>query len=390
MATDKKDYYEVLGVSRDVDKSALKKAYRRLARQYHPDVNKDPGADERFKEISEAYEVLSDEEKRAVYDRYGHSGFQNGFGGQGGFSGAGFGGMSDIFEEIFGFNTGRRQRRGPRRGADLRYDLTLEFEEAVFGADKELNIRRPEPCDACDATGAEPGSEPIKCTNCNGSGEVRRQQQSIFGSLVNVSTCPVCQGTGELIPDPCKTCNGQKQVQKVRQRMVKIPPGVDSDTQIRITGEGSPGEHGGPPGNLYVFINVRKHKYFQRRGNDILLDLRVNVAQAALGDEVKVPVVDGHEEDLVIPAGTQSGTILKITNKGVPQLRRTGRGDYKTDRRGDQLVVIQVDIPKKLTDEQRDLFQQLSRTLGREAVAQQDKGILSQLKETLGDIFGIG
>jgi molecular chaperone DnaJ len=383
MAT-KRDYYEVLGLSsRNASKEEMKRAYRRLARQYHPDVNKDPDADDRFKEINEAYEVLSDDDKRAAYDRFGHAGVQNGAG----FSGfeGGFGSVADIFEEFFGGGFGRRQRRGPRRGADLRYDLTISFEEAVFGVEKEIEVRRPEICPECHGSGAEPGTQPIACTNCNGSGEVRRVQQSILGSFVNVVTCPTCQGTGELIPNLCKMCNGRKQVSRMRTLKVKIPAGVDNDNQIRLTGEGAPGTNGGPPGNLYVVINVRKHDYFQRRGDDIWLDLQINVAQAALGDEITVPTVDG-EEKLTIPPGTQSGKVFQLRGHGAPRLDRTGRGAYTG--RGDQHVIIQVAVPKTLTDEQKRLFQELSRTLGKEVVPQQ-KGILSHLKDALGDVFGI-
>lgn len=383
---DKRDYYDVLNVPRDASKDDMKKAYRRLARQYHPDVNSEPGASERFKEINEAYEVLSDERMRAAYDRFGHAGVQNGGGpGFGGFEG--FGGVADIFEEFFGGSFGgRRRRRGPRRGADLRYDLTISFEDSVFGTEKEIEVTRPEICDACNGSGAEPGSHPITCTTCNGSGEMRRVQQSILGSFVNVTTCTTCQGSGELIPELCKTCNGQKQVQKTRTLKVKIPAGVDNDTQIRLSGEGAPGIGGGPPGNLYVLLHVRKHKYFQRRGNDLWLDLKINIAQAALGDEVSVPTIDG-DEKLTLSAGTESGQVYTLRGRGVPRLDRSGRGRHVG--RGDQHVLIQVATPKNLTDEQRELLQKLSRTLGREVVAQQDKGILSQLKETLGDVFGL-
>lgn len=380
MAT-KRDYYEVLGVSRGADKSELKRAYRRLAREYHPDVNKNDDADERFKEINEAYEVLSDDQKRAAYDRFGHAGVQNGAGGFSGFEGSGFGSVADIFEEFFGGGFGSRRRRGgPRRGPDLRYDLTITFEEAVFGVEKEIDVTRPEICPTCHGSGAEPGTTPEKCPKCNGSGEVRRVQQSILGSFVNVSTCPQCQGSGEVITTPCSTCNGRKQVKNTQQLKVKIPAGVDNDTQIRLSGEGAPGQNGGPPGNLYVIIHVKEHEFFQRRGDDIFLDLQINVAQAALGDEVAVPTIDG-EEMLSIPAGTQSGKVFRLRGKGVPRLDRSGRGTHVG--RGDQHVIIQVAIPKKLTEEQEQLFQDLSRTLGTEVVPQK-RGFLNQLKDAFG------
>lgn len=382
MVENKRDYYEVLGVTRNASASELKKAFRRLARQYHPDVSEAPDAAEKFKEINEAYEVLSDSNKRARYDRFGHAGVS----GDGGFSGfeGGFGSVADIFEEFFGggFGSGgRRQRRGPRRGADLRYDLKISFEEAVFGAEKEFEITRPEICPTCTGSGAEPGSSPVTCTTCSGSGEVRRVQQSILGSFVNVTTCPTCEGTGEEIQNPCTTCNGRKTVQANRTKKVTIPPGVDSDTQIRITGEGGPGVHGGPPGNLFVVLHVEDHKYFKRRGDDIWLDLQINVAQAALGDEVNVPTLDG-EEEITISPGTQSGDVIKLRQKGVPRLDRSGRGAPMG--RGNQHIVIQVAIPKKLTDEQRELFGELSKSLGREVVAQPERGFLNQIRDALG------
>ncbi|UCC51358.1 MAG: molecular chaperone DnaJ [Anaerolineaceae bacterium] len=382
---DKRDYYDVLGVSRGATQDELKKAYRRLARQYHPDVNNDPGAGERFKEISEAYEILSDDQKRSAYDRFGHAGVNNGGAGFSGF-GSDFGSVADIFEEFFGgaFGGRRRERRGPRRGADLRYDLTISFEEAVFGVEREIEVTRPEICDLCNGSGAEPGTSPITCPTCSGSGEVRRVQQSILGSFVNVTTCPQCKGSGEIISAPCTQCHGQKQVQRTVTKTVKVPPGVDNDTQIRLTGEGAPGVFGGPPGNLFVVLRVRKHEFFQRRGDDIWLDLQINVAQAALGDEIKVPTIDGAEE-LAIPSGTQSGKVFRLRGKGVPRLDRSGRGSPMG--RGDQHVVVQVAIPKNLTEKQQELFGDLALTLGKEVIPQREKGILGQLKNAFGDFF---
>ncbi len=384
----KRDYYEVLDVPRTANKDDLKKQYRRLARQYHPDVNPEPDAAERFKELSEAYEVLSDDDKRAAYDRFGHAGVNNG--GFSGFDPQGFGGFADIFEEFFGSfggaaGAGRRRRRGPRRGADLRYDLTIPFEEAVFGVEREIEYRRPDVCGTCSGSGAEPGTTPIACTTCNGSGEVRRVQQSILGQFVNVATCQTCGGTGELIPNLCHECNGRKLVERTVNKKVKIPAGVDSDTQIRLTGEGGAGLDGGPPGSVFVVLTVSPHEFFQRRGDDIVLDLQINVSQAALGDEITVPTVDG-ESALSVPPGTQSGKVFRLRGHGVPKLDRTGRG--ANIGRGDQLIIVQVAIPKSLTTEQRELFQNLARTLGREVVPQKDKGILGQLKDALGDLFG--
>ncbi|HCB49863.1 MAG TPA: molecular chaperone DnaJ [Chloroflexi bacterium] len=374
MAT-KRDYYEVLGVDRSASKEDLKRAYRRMARKFHPDVNKDSGSDERFKEINEAYEVLSNDSTRATYDRFGHAGVQGAGAGFNDFSG--FGSVADIFEEFFtGFGT--RRRKGPRRGADLRYDLAISFEEAVFGVEKDIQVRRPEICPNCYGSGAEPGTNPVRCTNCNGTGEVRQMRQSFLGSFVNVVTCPVCNGSGETIPSPCTVCNGQKQIQQQRTLNVKIPPGVDNDTQIRLSGEGTPGIDGGPPGNLFVVLHVEKHEYFRRRGDDILLEMEINVAQAALGDEIKVPTVDG-EETLIIPAGTQTGTVFPLRGRGVPHLRRSGRGD--------QLVITHVAVPKKMTPEQKKLMEELARTLGKEVIPQREKSILGQLKDVLGDFL---
>jgi molecular chaperone DnaJ len=384
----KRDYYEVLEVSRSVTKDELKKQYRRLARQYHPDVNPDPEAAERFKEISEAYEVLSDDDKRAAYDRFGHAGVGNG--GFGGFDQQGFGGFADIFEEFFGTfgggGAGRgRRRRGPRRGADLRYDLTVTFEEAIFGVEREIEYRRPETCGTCGGNGAEPGTKPIACTTCGGTGEVRRVQQSILGQFVNVATCQTCGGTGELIPNLCHECNGRKLVERTVTKKIKIPPGVDSETQIRLTGEGGAGLDGGTPGSLFVVLTVSPHEYFQRRGDDILLMLQINVAQAALGDEITVPTVDG-ETTLTVPPGTQFGKEFRLRGLGVPKLDRSGRG--ANVGRGDQVVILQVAVPKHLSPEQRQLFQDLSKTMGKEVVPQKDKGIFGQLKDALGDLFG--
>ena len=382
MAT-QRDFYDVLGLSRGASKDEIKKAYRKLARQFHPDVNKDAGAEDKFKEVQRAYEVLSDEKTRSAYDTYGHAGVENGAGGFGsGFEG-GFGNISDIFEELFnaGFGNSRRQRRGPRRGADIRADITLTFEEAAFGIEKEFEIRRPEECSTCRGSGAKQGSQPISCTTCNGSGEVRRVQQSILGSFVNVTTCSTCQGSGELIPELCPTCKGQKQVMATRTLKVKVPPGVDNDTQIRRTGEGGAGQAGGPAGNVFVVINVEPHKYFRRHGDDIHMDLHINVAQAALGDSILVPTLDG-DEPLDIPAGTQPGKVFRLRNKGVPRLDRSGRGAPMG--RGDQHVIIQVAVPHRLTDDQKELFQELSRTLGKEVVPRGDRGIWDQLRNALG------
>ncbi len=371
MSPAKRDYYEVLGVSRDASQEEIKKAFRRLARQYHPDVNRSPDAESRFKEINEAYEVLSDEQKRAAYDRYGHSGAQGGFGAEG------FSDISDIFNEFFsGFARANAQtRRSPRRGADLRYDLKIDFLEAVFGTEKEIEIVRNETCPRCNGSGAEPGTTPVRCRTCNGTGEVRRVQQSILGSFVSVATCPTCNGTGEVITTPCRQCGGRKQVRVTRTLVVTIPPGVDTGTQIRLNGEGEPGINGGQPGNLYVVINVAPHPFFRRKDEDIIVEISINIAQAALGDEIEVPTVDGKEK-LIIPAGTQSGSVFRLKGKGVPHLRRSTRGD--------QIVIVTVQVPQSLTAEQKRLFMELAKTLGKEVVPQQEKGFFDKLRDAFG------
>jgi molecular chaperone DnaJ len=369
----KRDYYEVLGVGRSATPDEIKKAYRQLARQHHPDVSDAADAETRFKEINEAYEVLSHPEKRATYDRFGHTGP----GGVGFGFDFGFRDPFEIFEEVFGRGFGFRTstRRGPRRGADLRYDLHLTFEEAVFGCEKEIEVTRYEVCPECNGSGAEPGTSPVRCSECNGTGQVRRVQRSILGSFVSVTTCPVCQGMGETVPIPCSRCSGDKRVYATRKLSVTIPPGVDHGTQIRLAGEGEMGERGGPPGNLYVVLDVEPHPIFQRRGDDVLVELRVNVAQAALGAEVKVPTLDG-EEEITIPAGTQSGTVLRLRKKGVPHLRQNGRGD--------ELVLVRVAVPAKLTREQKRLFQELGKTLEPETVWQEKRSLVDDLREMLG------
>ncbi len=371
-----RDYYEILGVSKSASGEELKSAFRRLARQYHPDVNKEPDAEERFKELNEAYAVLSDPDRRAAYDRFGHAGVR-GAGGVPDFT-VDFSDFADIFSDIFGFGgfgrTARRARNVPRRGADLSYRLDLEFEESIFGAEKEVEITRDEVCGTCNGSGAEPGTSPVRCSNCNGTGEVRQVRQTILGSMVQVATCQICNGVGETITTPCHTCNGRGLERRTRRKVVSIPGGVDNGNQIRLAGEGQPGINGGPNGNLYISINVRPHKFFRRREFDIVLDLDVNIAQATLGAEVEIPTVDGPAM-LKIPAGTQPGKVLKMRGKGIPHLRRNGRGD--------QLVVINVEVPTRLNDEQRKLFEQLAKSLGSE-VRPQERSFFDWLKETLG------
>ena len=364
----KRDYYAVLEVQRSATQEEIRQSFRRLARKYHPDVNKSPDAEARFKEINEAYEVLKDQERRAAYDRYGHAGVgqPQGFGG--------FADISDIFEDFFGFGTRARttQRRAPQRGADLRYNLSISFEEAAFGVQKTIDVPRSETCPTCRGSGAEPGTSPVRCPQCQGTGEVRRVAQSVFGSFVNVATCPRCEGEGEVVTTPCRECHGRKYIQRVRSLAVDIPAGVDDGTQIRLNGEGEAGVRGGPPGNLYVVISVRPHKYFQRQGQDVILELPINIVQAALGDEVEVPTLDGAEK-LAVPAGTQTGETFRLRGKGIPNLRRQGRGD--------QLVTVYVRTPSSLTDEQRDLLRKLGKTLGKEVIPQHEKGFFDRLRD---------
>ncbi|MCA1899393.1 MAG: molecular chaperone DnaJ [Chloroflexi bacterium] len=373
-----RDYYEILGVGRNASDDEIKAAFRKLARQYHPDVSKEEHAEEKFKEINEAYGVLSDPEKRARYDRFG----KEGLGGMGGGYRDYSADFSDIFEELFGglggfgFSSGRRQpRNAPRRGRDLQMQVTLTFEEAVFGVEKEIEFQREETCSRCGGSGAEPGTTPVRCSTCNGHGEVRQVRQTFLGQMVQTATCPACNGRGETISSPCKTCRGVGLERKNVRKKVQIPAGVDSGTQIRLNGEGGPGAFGGPNGSLFLALDVKPHQFFKRRDNDILLNLDINVAQAALGAEVSVPTIDG-EEKLKIPPGSQPGKIFHLKGRGVPHVRNK-------NQRGDQIVVINVAIPTKLTKEQRELFEKLAKSLGAD-VKPQEKGFLDWLNETFG------
>jgi molecular chaperone DnaJ len=377
--SNKRDYYEVLGVAKGASADEIKKAYRQMARKYHPDVSKEDGAEAKFKEVNEAYEVLADEQKRVMYDRFGHAGVgsPSGFGGFQDFSG--FRDPFEIFEEVFGglggFSRSRRQRGGPRRGADLRYEMTLEFEEAVFGVEKEIEVPRQETCNTCNGNGVEPGTSPIRCPECNGTGEVRRQT----GFFINIGTCPRCQGRGEIITSPCRECRGQGRIVKTRRLSVKVPAGVDNGTQIRLSGEGESGSSGGPPGNLYVVIRVKPHVYFRRNDETIHLELAINITQGAIGDEVEVPTLDG-KEMMTIPAGTQTGDTIRLRGKGVPRLRRDG----SNLGRGDQIVTLQVRTPTNLTKEQRQLLLELGKTLDREVVPQREKSFFDRIRDALG------
>ena len=377
MATGQRDYYEVLGVAKGADAAEMKKAYRKLAMEFHPDRNASEDAAEKFKEINRAYEILSDTEKRQMYDRFSHAGVDGSAGSGGGFEGFhNFEGFGDIFDAFFGGGQrgGGRRRRGPARGADLRYNMRLTFEEAVFGVEKEVEYQRLERCEACAGKGAEPGTELATCPECNGAGEIRRAQQSIFGQFVNVATCTRCQGEGRIVPNPCTKCRGTGREKAARKVSVKVPAGVDDGAQIRLTGEGEAGARGGDPGNLYVVLSVAEHAHFQRVEDHILYELPINVAQAALGANVTIPTLDG-ELQFDIPAGTQSGEDFVLRGKGVPHLRAVGRGDM--------VVRVTAVIPETLTDDQRTLLQQLAETMGTPVLPGKSKGFFERLRDAV-------
>lgn len=355
-----RDYYDLLGVSRSADQEEIKRAYRRLARKYHPDVNKDPGAEETFKEINRAYEVLSEPEVRARYDRFGEAGV-------GSAAGAGYqdfgdmGGFADIFESFFsGFSGGMGQggprRRSPSRGDDLRLDLKLDFKEAVFGGEKEIKISHLETCGTCSGNGAKPGTRPSTCGTCSGTGQVRRATRTPFGSFTQVAACPTCGGTGEVIEDRCEVCGGSGQTQETKKLKITVPAGVDNGTRLRVSGEGDAGMRGGPAGDLYVYLFVSEDTAFKRDGIHILSDLRVSYLQAILGCKLQIETVDGPVE-LEIPAGTQPGTVLTLEGRGVPKL-----GNPVS--RGNHLITVQVDIPTRLKPEERELIEKLAEIRG--------------------------
>ncbi len=381
MAANKRDYYEVLGVSRSATDDELKKAYRRLAKQYHPDTNKEQGAEARFIEINEAYEVLSDQQKRSAYDHFGHAGVGSGAGaGAAGFDFSGFNNLNDIFETFFTGSTTSGRRTTAQRGADLRYELTITFEEAVFGCQKEIELPRWETCTNCRGSGAQPGTSTQRCSSCQGTGEIRRVQQSIFGQFVNVTMCDRCHGEGRVITTPCEKCRGQGRVRNNRRVVVNIPAGVDDGINVRVTGEGEVSARGGTPGNLYVVLTVKPHEYFKRQGNDIIYELPISFAQAALGDEVDVPTVDKDKKDtlLKIPAGTQSGRSFRLKGLGVPVVHSSARGD--------QHVIVKVVTPTNMTAEQRHLLEEFAR-IEHEQNEQNGKNIFRDIFEKTKDVF---
>jgi molecular chaperone DnaJ len=357
-----RDYYETLGVSRDADKEEIKRAYRRLARKYHPDVNKEAGAEDRFKEISRAYEVLSEPEIRARYDRFGEAGVSAGAGaGAGGYQDfVDLGGFQDLFETFFGggFSGGTggepsRRRSGPTRGEDLRVDLQLDFRDAVFGTEKEIRITHQEACAVCNSTGAKPGTRSQTCGTCGGAGQVRRATRTPFGSFAQVSTCPTCNGEGQMIADKCDACGGQGRKQETKKLKITVPAGVDNGLRLRISGEGDAGLRGGSTGDLYAYLHVTDDADFQRDGINVLSTIKISYLQAILGAELEVETVDG-ATPVTIPPGTQPNTVITLDDKGVPRL-----GNPVS--RGDHLLTVQVDIPTRVTGEERDLLEQIAK-----------------------------
>ncbi|GEA27953.1 chaperone protein DnaJ [Microcystis aeruginosa NIES-4325] len=353
------DYYEILGVSRDAGKEDIKRAYRRLARKYHPDVNKEAGAEERFKEINRAYEILSEPETRNRYDRFGEAGVS---GGAASFDPDNMSGFADIFETIFsgfggmGGQATARRRTGPIRGEDLRLDFKLKFREAVFGGEKEIRIRHLETCQTCKGSGARPGTSSRTCTTCNGTGQVRRATRTPFGTFAQVSACPTCDGAGEVIEEKCDLCGGSGRKQETKKLKITIPAGVDNGMKLRVAREGDAGLKGGPPGDLLVYLTVENDAEFQREGNDIKSDITISYTQAILGCTIKVNTVDG-QEDLTIPAGTQPNTVLILENKGVPKLGNpVSRGDHR--------ITVKISIPTRVTGEERELLEKLAKVRG--------------------------
>ncbi|MGE5707137.1 MAG: molecular chaperone DnaJ [Bacteroidota bacterium] len=362
----KRDYYEVLEVNRQATDDEIKKAYRKLARQYHPDVNKDPAAEERFKEVSEAYDVLSDKQKRARYDQFGHASEDPGMGGGFGFDGF------DIFEAFFGgASRSRPRRRQAQRGADLQMEVELSFEEAVFGTEKTVEVHRQETCKSCSGSGAKAGSKVDTCPVCHGAGQIQQVQRTLLGHFTHVTTCPKCDGEGKVVETPCPDCKGAGKTRASKKLQVKIPGGVDTGAHLRISGEGDAGNQGGPPGDLYLVLYVRAHERFVRKDLDILTFQPITFGQAALGSEVDVETLDGPRK-LKIPAGTQYGTIFPLKGLGMPVL-----GDK---RRGDLLVEVRIGVPTKLSEEQIELLKRFEET-GEET---QGTGFLGKIKSALG------
>ena len=366
----KRDYYEVLGVSKSASKDEIKKAYRKLSKKYHPDINKEPDAAEKFKEVKEAYEVLSDDQKRAHYDQFGHTDPNQGFGGGADFGG--FGGFEDIFNTFFGGGGSRRRDpNAPRQGADLQYTMTISFEEAAFGKETDIEIPREETCQTCHGSGAKPGTKPETCAHCHGTGQLNIEQNTPFGKIVNRRVCHYCNGTGKEIKQKCSTCGGTGKVKKRRKIHVKIPAGIDDGQQLRMAGQGEAGTNGGPAGDLYVVFHVREHEFFERDGDDIYCEMPITFVQAALGDEIEVPTLHGKVK-LKIPAGTQTGTKFRLKGKGVPNVRGYGVGD--------QHILVRILTPTKLTDKQKQLLREFSDVSGTVPLGEHEESFLSKVK----------
>ena len=373
------EYYDRLGVSKDASQDEIKRAYRKMSKKYHPDINKEPGAEEKYKEVQEAYETLSDDQKRAAYDQYGPDG-ANGFGGQGGFGGfdggAGFGGFEDIFSSFFGGGA-TRNPNAPRQGDDLQYRVNLSFEEAIFGAEKEVHYNREATCKTCSGSGAKPGTSPVTCGRCHGQGVINVDTQTPLGMMRRQVTCDVCHGTGQEIKEPCQTCHGTGHEKQSHKVSVKIPAGVETGQQIRLAGQGEAGFNGGPYGDLFVIINVNPSDKFTRDGSTIYYTLNISFVQAALGDTVEVPTVHGNVE-MVIPAGTQTGKTFRLKGKGAPRLRGGSQGD--------QLVTVKIVTPTKLNDAQKEALLAFAKASGDEKIAPQKKGFFNKVKDALEDL----
>ena len=373
------EYYDRLGVSKDASQDEIKRAYRKMSKKYHPDINKEPGAEEKYKEVQEAYETLSDDQKRAAYDQYGPDG-ANGFGGQGGFGGfdggAGFGGFEDIFSSFFGGGA-TRNPNAPRQGDDLQYRVNLTFEEAVFGAEKEVHYNREATCKTCSGSGAKPGTSPVTCGRCHGQGVINVDTQTPLGMMRRQVTCDVCHGTGQEIKEPCQTCHGTGHEKQSHKVSVKIPAGVETGQQIRLAGQGEAGFNGGPYGDLFVIINVNPSDKFTRDGSTIYYTLNISFVQAALGDTVEVPTVHGNVE-MTIPAGTQTGKTFRLKGKGAPRLRGGSQGD--------QHVTVKIVTPTKLNDAQKEALLAFAKASGDEKIAPQKKGFFNKVKDALEDL----
>ena len=372
----KRDYYDVLGVSRSSSEEDVRKAFRKKAMDYHPDRNKNPDAEQKFKEVNEAYQVLIDRGKRDQYDRFGHAGVSAGSGSARDFEGSDiFGGFGDIFDSFFGDFGGRGQRTA-QRGSHVQVSVTVPFEDAVFGTERRVEVNRVERCRECSGSGSKPGTRPDTCTTCRGMGQVRRTQRSVFGQFSQVTTCPTCRGKGSVIASPCEVCHGVGSERRTRQVAVKIPAGVEDGMQIRLSGEGDVGANGGPQGNLYIHVSVNEHALFRRQGQDLVYDLALNFVQAALGDEVEVVTLEDDSETLKVPPGTQPGTVFRIKGKGIPVLNGS--------RKGDLLLPVKVEVPTALDPRQRKLLEELGETIEKPSNANgKDKGLFDKIKDAI-------